>query len=286
MPTSAFSPSILVVGATGSTGVGAVTQLSQLLSSAVVAPKPAHLSVTAAPPRILALTRDVESEAAKKLVKLDRVKWQVFRVCIASHNLPTQFMDESRFLIACKEAKVEYLVKLSTNVPFITPDCPTYYGRAHWAVEQLLRSPEFSSMANTILRANVFTITVMDLSVAFIKANYPVETAADKPLVRLVLNKDAPIALVNSHDVEAAAGALLALLDPSARHGRTYNLSGPRDVTDEKIVRMIEAKLGEKLNVEYESHVMADEPLKHAPVDVAKSTKFPSPSSCGRVGQI
>lgn len=294
MPSSSpSSASILVVGATGNTGTGAVKWLSHLLSSSsVAAPSSSPLSASVTPPRVVALTRHADSEAAKNLAKLDHVEvvqkdWMeidsewlvqshVFRVYIAPHNLPSQFVDESRFLIACRDAKVEYLVKLSTNGPFIAPDSPIYYGRSHWAVEQLLWEPEFSSMPSTILRANVFINSLVQPSISFIRENFQAGGAADRPSVRLLMSKDAPVALVDPKDVGAAAAALLALPDPSAHHGHTYNLSGPNDVSGEDVIRLIEAKLGEKLTVDYKSMTLANELLDKAnyPQNASKSIKL------------
>uniref|UniRef100_K3WQD1 NmrA-like domain-containing protein n=1 Tax=Globisporangium ultimum (strain ATCC 200006 / CBS 805.95 / DAOM BR144) TaxID=431595 RepID=K3WQD1_GLOUD len=289
-PSASTSPSILLVGATGNTGTSAVQWLSRALSSSAF-PAPAH-SASAAPPRILALTRDVESEAAKKLAQLDHVEvvqkdwteidtewlvqWQVFRVYIAHHNPQTQFTDESRFLIACKDAKVEYLVKLSTNTPFVTPDTPMDYARSHWAVEQLLRQPEFRSMPTTILRANVFTTSFLQSLVDSVKATYQTASSGERLPIRALISKDAPVAPVDPKDVGAAAGALLALPDPSAHYGRTYHLSGPNDVCGEDVVHLIEAKLGEKLTVEYQSMELLNEILSYVSKDLGKAIKLSS----------
>lgn len=275
------APSILLVGATGNTGTSAVEWLSRALSSSAF-PTPAH-SASATPPRILALTRDVNSEASKKLAQLAHVEmvqkdwteidseWlaqsHVFRVYIAHHNPPTQFADESRFLIACKDAKVEYLVKLSTNSPFITPDTPMDYARSHWAVEQLLRQPEFSSMPTTILRSNIFVTSFLQSFVDTVKAAYQTASTGERPPIRALFSKDAPVAPVDPKEIGAAVGALLALPDASAHYGRTYHLSGPSDVTGEEITRLIEAKLGEKLTVEYESMDLMNEIMNYVPKD-------------------
>ena len=161
------SLSILVVGATGNTGSPTVKHLSQLISSS------SSLSKQAC--RIIALTRDTSSAASKQLAQLDYVEvkekdwtsidsaWlieaKVSRVYLAPHNLPNQFVDESKFLVECKDAGIKYLVKLSTNIHYITPDNPVYYGRAHWAIENLLEQNEFKQLNWTVLRANYFVST-------------------------------------------------------------------------------------------------------------------------------
>lgn len=282
------APSILLVGATGNTGTSAVEWLSRALSSSAF-PTPAH-SASATPPRILALTRDVNSEASKKLAQLAHVEmvqkdwteidseWlvqsHVFRVYIAHHNPPTQFTDESRFLSACKDAKVEYLVKLSTNSPFVTPDTPMDYARSHWAVEQLLRQPEFSSMPTTILRSNVFVTSFLQSFVDTVKATYQTTNTGERPPIRALFSKDAPVAPVDPKETGAAVGALLALPDASTHYGRTYQLSGPSDVTGEEIIRLIEAKLGEKLTVEYESMDLMNEIVNYVPKDLGTAIRL------------
>ncbi|CAF0876499.1 unnamed protein product [Adineta steineri] len=154
------SLSILVVGATGNTGSSVVKHLSELISNS------SSSSLDQQPWQIIALTRDANSTASKQLSQLDHVEvkekdwttidstWlietKISRVYLAPHNLPHQFNDESKFIVECKLAKINYLVKLSTNIHYVTPDNPVYYGRAHWAAEHLLEQNEFKQLNWTI----------------------------------------------------------------------------------------------------------------------------------------
>ena len=49
------------------------------------------------------------------------------------------------------------MVRVSTTAQNVQPDTPIYYGRTHWAMEQLLSQPEYSSLQWTSLQPNVFT---------------------------------------------------------------------------------------------------------------------------------
>ena len=247
------STSILIVGATGNTGVSAVKQLSQLLSAL-----PTSSNV---PRRIIALTRNQNSDISKQLAQLNHVEVQaqdwtlikrswlveqnVTRVYIAPHNLAHQFVDESHFLLECKAAKIQYLVKLSTNIHFIGPDSPIYYGRSHWASETLLEQPEYKSLNWTVLRANYFTGTLLFPSLELFKKNQTIQ-----PLP-ILLDRNAPVALINPDDVGEAAGKLLALDDPSLHFGKKYNLSGPEDVNGEDVVALIEEITHQKIEADY-----------------------------------
>ncbi|CAK9188795.1 unnamed protein product [Sphagnum troendelagicum] len=249
------SLSILVVGATGNTGISVVKNLSQLLSSL-----PSSSNV---PRQIIALTRNANSAVSKQLAQLNHVKviekdwtsinsaWlteaKVARVYLAPHNLPHQFVDESKFLIACKAAKIEYLVKLSTDIHFIGPDSFIYYGRSHWAIENLLEQPEFRQLNWTVLRANFFIGTIISTSIDWLKKN---KTNDPMPLL---LDEKAPVALIDPEDVGEAAAKLLALNDPSPHYEKKYNLSGPEDVTGNDVVSILEQITHRKIEGDYKN---------------------------------
>jgi uncharacterized protein YbjT (DUF2867 family) len=156
-----MAPTILIVGATGNTGRSVVSTLPALLESS----NTLH--------RILGLTRSITSPAAQALAKLPKVeilekdwttidaewlqKEEVERVYIAPHNLPHQFEDESGLYVALLNAGVKYVVKVSTSVGYLSPNNPVAYGRAHWAIENLLSQPEFEKLKWTSLQPNIFT---------------------------------------------------------------------------------------------------------------------------------
>ncbi len=244
-----------MVGATGNTGSSTVKHLSQLISSL-----PSSSNV---PHRIIALTRNSNSTGAKQLAQLDHVEvrendwclidsmWlteaKVARVYLAPHNFPSQFVDESKFLVACKAAKIDYLVKLSTNIHYVTPDNPVYYGRVHWAIENLLEQNEFRQLNWTVLRANYFVGHLVLPSIEWLKKN---KTNDAMPMV---LDEESPVAIINPKDVGEAAAKLLSLDDPSPHFGKKYNLSGPEDVTGKDIVSILEQITHRKIEADYKN---------------------------------
>ncbi|KAL4984859.1 hypothetical protein BDW68DRAFT_193305 [Aspergillus falconensis] len=133
--TSPQTPTILIIGATGN--------ISEAVTSAL--PSLRDASSTLAKHRILGLTRSLDTPIAQQLASLPSN--HVVRAFIASHNDPTQFAHESTFLTAALEAGVQYVVRISTTAGNIRPDCAAYYGRTHWAIEQLLGLTEFKGLA-------------------------------------------------------------------------------------------------------------------------------------------
>lgn len=111
--------SILVIGATGNTGVGVVEKLSDIISAQKI---PLF--------RVIAVTRDSKSEISQKLSSLPHVKieekywpdltseWlienNVKRVYLASVFEPAQFGHECALIFHARNATVEHFVKLST----------------------------------------------------------------------------------------------------------------------------------------------------------------------------
>ncbi|KAH7118254.1 hypothetical protein B0J13DRAFT_458349, partial [Dactylonectria estremocensis] len=91
-------------------------------------------------------------------------------VYIAPHNLPQQLIEESDLRIALLHASVKYVVRVSTNVEYIGPTNPVFYGRAHWAIENLLSQPEFKDLQWTLLQPNFFTASYLASAAEWVKA--------------------------------------------------------------------------------------------------------------------
>ena len=108
---------------------------------------------------------------------------KVARVYLAPHNFPHQFADESRFLVECKAAKIQYLIKLSTNMHYLKPDSLIYYGRTQWAIENLLEQVEFKELNWTVLRSNDFIGTVLTPIVDWLKKD-----KTNDPLPQIVVS--------------------------------------------------------------------------------------------------
>lgn len=244
-----MAPTILVIGATGNTGKSVVRNLPKLLSSS----KSSY--------QIVGLTRSLNSSVSKKLAELPGVEmrekdwttidaaWlqslEVVKVYIAPHNMPNQFVEESALYVALLNAGVKYVVKVSTNVEYIGPTNPVYYGRTHWAMENLLTQPEFKELQWTSLQPNFFTASYLASAVSWIKSykrNGKQETLATN------LAADVPVAMINPEDVGNVGAHLLALEDPTPHNQARYVLSGPQDVTGQDVVRLAEQYVGVKID--------------------------------------
>jgi uncharacterized protein YbjT (DUF2867 family) len=245
-----MAPTILVVGATGNTGRGVVETLPKLLGS----------SSALSGHRIIALTRSLDSPTAQRFATLPGVvvleknwvhitaEWlrehEVVRVFIASHNQPNQFPDESTFHVAALKAGVKYVVRISTTAANVSPDNDAYYPRQHWAIEALLSSPEFRALQWTSLQPNVFSTFVLSPAAQLIK-NY--RKTGQQDTLRLMGSQDAPVGIVEAHDVGVLAAHLLSQEDTTVHNNAKYVINGPEDITGEQIVKMVEERIGTKL---------------------------------------
>jgi uncharacterized protein YbjT (DUF2867 family) len=243
-----MAPTILVIGATGNTGKSVVRHLPKLLESS-------NTSY-----RILGLTRSLKNPASQKLAALPRVEIQekdwttidaawlrsqeVARVYIAPHNLPHQFVEESALHIALLQAGVKYVVRVSTNVEYIGPTNPVFYGRSHWAIENLLSQPEFTSLQWTSLQPNFFTASYLASAVEWIKVY---RQTGNQEEFSMIPAADAAVAMIDPEDVGNVGAHLLSLEDPTAHNHIKYVLSGPKDVTGKQIVDLVEQCVGAKV---------------------------------------
>jgi uncharacterized protein YbjT (DUF2867 family) len=155
---------------------------------------------------------------------------KVVRVYIAPHNLPHQFIEESALYIALLNAGVKYVVKISTNVEYVSPTNPVYYGRTHWAIETLLSQPDFKDLQWTSLQPNFFTATYLASTASWMNP------AAD-----------VAVAMIDPEDVGNIGAHLLALEDPTPHNHARYVLSGPENVTGKSIVELAELYAGVKV---------------------------------------
>lgn len=259
-----MAPTILVIGATGNTGKSVVRQLPMLLESSNTGY------------RVLGLTRSLDNPASQKLAKLPHVEMQekdwttidatwlqdheVERVYIAPHNLPHQFVEESALYLALLHAGINYVVRVSTNVEYISPISPVYYGRSHWAVENLLSQPEFKSLQWTSLQPNFFTASYLASTADWIKE---VQKTGDQKTLAMTLAADVTVAMIDPEDVGNIGAHLLALKDVTPHNRARYILSGPEDVTGTRILKLAEHYAGAKIRkVEFENTGWLDDLVK------------------------
>lgn len=242
-----MTPSILIIGATGNTGRSVVETLPRLLQS----------SSALSEHRIIALTRSSESPVARQLAGLPGVEvieknwveitadWlranQVARAFIAAHNEPNQFAEESTFHVAALNAGVQYVVRISTTAANVRPDCIAYYPRTHWAIEALLSSPEFSALQWSSLQPNIFSPHYLFNAAELIKKY---RESGEQHTLRLMASEDAPVGIIDPHDIGVFAAHLLSQEDPTAHNRAKYVLNGPEDITGKQIVDLVERHIG------------------------------------------
>jgi uncharacterized protein YbjT (DUF2867 family) len=252
-----MAPKFLIIGATGNTGTGVIDTLPELLKS-----NSQFSGYT-----LLVPTRSRDSSAAQRLAKIPMVEvvelnwteitveWlrnnEVARAFIASHNLPSQFADESTFFINALNAGVKYVIRISTTAANVKPDCKAYYPRQHWAIETLLSTPEFSALKWTSLQPNVFYPYIIGDAARYVKeyrrtGKYEKFTTAMSP--------DAPVGAIDASEVGVFAAHLLVEQDPTLHNKKKYILNGPDDLTGEKVVGLVESYIGTKVKeVEYQN---------------------------------
>lgn len=207
--------------------------------------------------RILALTRSSSSPAAQELAKLPGVEvaeqnwveitadWlreqEVVRAFIAPHVQPNQFAEESTFHLAALQAGVEYVVRISTAAVNVRPDCKSYYARSHWAIEAMLSSPEFDGLKWTSLQPNAFSPLYLSAAAEFVKQ---FRKTGKQDTLRLMAAIDAPIGIIDPHDIGVIAAHLLTQEDLAPHNKAKYVLNGPEDITGYEIVKMVEQHIG------------------------------------------
>ncbi|KAF7882011.1 uncharacterized protein EAF01_011791 [Botrytis porri] len=266
-----MSPTILIIGATGNTGLPLTKYLS------------AHLPRTH---RILALTRTPTSPTALHLSTLPSVQvlqysypeittsWllthEITRVFISTHTEPTHFSEESQFLLAARAAGVRYIVRMSTTAANVHADTLPYYARSHWAIETLLSSSEFSAsgeMKWTSLQPNGFTNMCLYTAAASIREYRA--TGLVPETLSLIADEDAKVGIIDPVDVGVLAAKLLLASDEEVErhHGKKYVLNGPEDITGRGIVDLVEKFLdGKKVKeVKYRDIAMLDGMIAQSP---------------------
>lgn len=206
---------------------------------------------------ILALARNTNGHAAKELAKLPGVEvvektwtyidadWlkeqHVERVFVASHNGPTQFTDESLFLASPLEAGVKYVVRISTTAGNVKPLSLAFYGRTHWAIDNLLSQPECASMSWASLKPAIFTDYVALGRVSWLKQY---RETGKKETLRLFISKGKPIATIDPKEIGIVAGRLLLADDPSQHNGKGYVLVGPSNINGKQLVDLLAQHAG------------------------------------------
>ncbi|KEQ90464.1 hypothetical protein AUEXF2481DRAFT_567999 [Aureobasidium subglaciale EXF-2481] len=190
---------------------------------------------------------------------------EVVRAYIAPHNEPSQFADESAFYAALLQAGVKYVVKVSTNVKYVGPTNPVYYGRSHWAIENLLDQTEFRGLQWTSLQPNFFTAMYLSSAAQWIKAY---RRTGNQEVLKTNVAEDVAVAMIDPRDVGKVGAHLLTLDDVTPHNGARYVLSGPEDINGKDILELVESFANVKVEtVEYKDVSWID--------DLASSGVYP-----------
>ncbi|KAH9218147.1 hypothetical protein DL95DRAFT_521676 [Leptodontidium sp. 2 PMI_412] len=244
-----MAPTILIIGATGNTGRSVVSTLSEFTHN------PNHYLASH---RLIAQTRTATSDAAKQLASLPNVSildqnwiditsdWlrsnEVTKVFIAAHTGPTAFSEESHFHVTALNGGVKHVVRISTTAANVRPGFRAYYPRTHWAIEAMLASEDFKGMMWTSLQPNVFTNFILAGALAVVKEFR--ETGKQSMPLSMISSKDARVGVIDPKDVGAFAAYVLADENPEVHNGKKYVLNGPKDVTGQDVVDLVEKEIG------------------------------------------
>jgi uncharacterized protein YbjT (DUF2867 family) len=165
----------------------------------------------------------------------------VKRVFVASPNGPTHFIDETQFHKHSLDAGVEYLVRISTTTSNVHPDTPVFYGRAHWAIEKVLESPEFDALKWTSLQPTGFTSLYAGMASGWLKQY---KDTGKMSTLTVSLGENVGGAIVDPEEVGIVAGKLLAQEDIAKHASQKYVVVGPEDITGKQYKEMLEKHAG------------------------------------------
>ncbi|KAL6236511.1 hypothetical protein BDW75DRAFT_229435 [Aspergillus navahoensis] len=220
-----MTPSILIVGATGNTGRAAAQTLPKSLQS----------SSALSGNRIIALTRSSSSPVAQALAKLPGVE---------------VIEQDWVFYVNALNAGVKYVVPISTTAANVRLGCPAYYSCQHWAIEDLLDSPDFNNLQWTSLQPNLFSPLY--------------HKTGEQDTIRLMLSEDAPVGIIDPDEVGIIAAYLLSQVDTSVHNKARHVLNGPEDITGKQVVDMIEQRISAPVkDVSYKDVSFVDMMYEH-----------------------
>lgn len=225
---------VVVAGASGNVGSGAVRALSQL-GVEVRALTRTSASEKVAPLKALSKVEVVEcdlSDASTLAQVFDGVS-AAFLTCA---NFRGQVQAEKNFIDAAVAAGCKYLVKLGTVRGYTTLDSSVNapeYARFHAEIEAYLEQ-KAGEMKWTVLCPNWF----MSNHLGDIFGTLP------NNIIVYPLDPDAKAAMVDPRDVADIAAALLVAPDSSQHHGLKLDISGPEAITLSQIAALYTEKLG------------------------------------------
>ncbi|KAF7941625.1 uncharacterized protein EAE97_006462 [Botrytis byssoidea] len=232
-----MAPTILVIGATGNTGLASLPSVQVL------------------------------EYAYTEITTSWLIEHEVQKAFVATHTEPTHFSEESQFLLVARNAGVKYIVRISTTAANIHADTLPYYARNHWAIETLLATPEFLGLKWTSLQPNSFAHMFLYTAVAFVREYRATGTVPET--LAMVADENAKVGLIDPADVGVFASKLLLCSDSEVeKHsGKKYVLNGPTDITGRETVDLVEKYLdGKKVKeVKYRDREIMDTIIAQSP---------------------
>ncbi len=208
---------IAVTGSTGALG----GRVADLLSNAGLQQRLPVRDVTRAPQLPGAATvRSAYSDRESAETALSGVR---VLFMVSGSESADRVAQHRTFISAAKDAGVEHIVY--TSFFGAAGDATFTLGRDHWATEEDIRN---SGMAFTFLRNNFYQ-DIMPL------------LAGEDGVIRGPAGRGR-VAAVARDDIAAVAAVVLQ--DPEPHVGRTYNLTGPEDLTFSDIAATLSAVTG------------------------------------------
>ena len=197
---------IAVVGATGNTGRAVVKELQKLGQNPVCIVRNAEKAREVLGADAKTAVAELSDHAA-----LEKALNGVNSVFVVTGHNPQMAEQQNNVLDAALKAGAKYLVRVSGNRALTVADSGSVVGRAHYAIEQRLRS---SAINWVILRPGLFMQNVL------------AQAASIKNDSKIVLpfTSDLPLAFIDVRDTGAVGARIL--IDPAPHAGQTYEFTG------------------------------------------------------------
>jgi uncharacterized protein YbjT (DUF2867 family) len=197
---------IAVFGATGNTGRATVKELQALGEDPLCVIRDPEKAKKVLAPGSRTVVAEITDRAA-----LEKALQGVKSVFVVTGHNPQTGPQQINILEAAKAAGVEFFAKVSGGRALVSPDSPSVVGRAHYAIEEALKSSglDWCILSPGLFMQNTFT------QIESIKA--------DGKIVQPFAS-DLPLAFVDVRDTGAVGARIVA--NPSAHAGKVIAFTG------------------------------------------------------------
>ncbi|MEV0374129.1 SDR family oxidoreductase [Streptomyces sp. NPDC050636] len=210
---------ILVIGATGTVGSEVVRQLADK----GVATR-SFVRDAAKARRLLGENAEFVAGDLDDPASVAAALHGVRRVFLVSAVHPLQDARERAVVEAARQSDVEHLVRVSTGGA--RPDSPAPVCRWHWEADEALAK---SGIPYTVLKPSAFMQNLFQM--------------VDDGAIASATGQGTD-AMVDARDIAALA---VEVLTGDAHFGRTYTVTGPRDLTHPEVASLISAAAGTEI---------------------------------------